>query len=88
MSAYCGCGVEAVVQWRRRLPEAGDDTEPVYACADHALSPAAASYVHEASCSGPGKGGACGCPPPAEVEFPFVPDDPERPPVRRLPPGW
>lgn len=85
------CPAEAVVQWRR-LSGAKDsiDTEPVYACADHALSPDAASYVHKATCSGPGKDGACACPAPAAPEFPFVdPDaDPEAPSARRLPPGW
>ncbi|MEU9002587.1 hypothetical protein [Streptomyces sp. NPDC048551] len=63
-----------------------DATVPVYACVSHALSPDAAAYVHEATCAGPQKGGGCGCPPPAEPEFPFEPV--EEQPARQLPPGW
>ncbi|MEU4947734.1 hypothetical protein [Streptomyces lavendulae] len=62
-----------------------DATVPVYACAAHALPPELAAQVHEATCAGPGKGGACGCP-AAEPEFPFEPA--EEQPVRPLPPGW
>jgi hypothetical protein len=47
------CGAEAVVQWRRRTSDKAA-TEAVGGCADHALSPAAAGYVHEATCTGPG----------------------------------
>ncbi|MCX4780050.1 hypothetical protein [Streptomyces sp. NBC_01264] len=90
MSASCSCGVAAVVQWRQRADEKTTDTVPVFACPDHALSPEAAAYVHEAKCPGPGKNRGCTCPVPSVVEFPFeVPaDDPRRPPARRLPPGW
>jgi hypothetical protein len=85
MMSCSTCGVEAVVQWRRRADSRTDDTVPVYSCADHALSPEAAAFVHEAACGGPGKGGVCGCTPPP-VEFPF--SDAEEAPQRRLPPGW
>ncbi|MFG2617819.1 hypothetical protein ACGFXC_09320 [Streptomyces sp. NPDC048507] len=63
-----------------------DATVAVYACVDHALSPDAAAYVHEAACTGPRKGGTCGCPPPAEPEFPFEPAEEQQ--ARPLPPGW
>ncbi|WKV74214.1 hypothetical protein AW27_026285 [Streptomyces sp. PCS3-D2] len=81
------CGAEAVVQWRRRTPDKRA-TEPVGGCADHAMTPAAAGYVHEATCPGPGK--SCGCPAPATPEFPFTgnEDRPGGPPKRRMPPGW
>lgn len=89
MSATCKCGAAGVVQWRQWADEKGTATVPVYACPDHALSPEAAAYVHEAKCAGPRKGLGCACPVPA-VEFPFEApaDDPKRPPARRLPPGW
>ncbi|MFJ7269436.1 hypothetical protein ACIQV3_22790 [Streptomyces sp. NPDC099050] len=88
MRAACECGADAVVQWRRRASDKGDTTVAVYACADHALSPEAAAYVHESWCAGPGKDGDCSCPAPTEPEFPFIaPDDPKRP-RKRLPPGW
>ncbi|MFE2243917.1 hypothetical protein ACFXCU_30960 [Streptomyces virginiae] len=79
------CGAEAVVQWRRRLDK--KDTEPVGGCADHAMTPAAAGFVHEATCTGPGK--PCGCPAPDKPEFPFGDDDrPGGQPRKRKPPGW
>lgn len=82
----CACGAEAVVQWRRRLPgEKSKGTEPVYACADHALTLEAAGLVHEASCAGPGKNSMCSCT-PEPIEFPF--SDSHAPPKRRMPPGW
>ncbi|WP_328962979.1 hypothetical protein [Streptomyces virginiae] len=66
----------------------GEVTVPVYACVEHALSPEAAGYVHQAACTGPGKGGSCSCP-VAEPEFPFVPvEDPRGPAKKRLPAGW
>lgn len=80
------CGAEAVVQWRRRTSDKAA-VEPVGGCADHALTPAAAGYVHEAACSGPGK--SCGCPAPVKPEFPF--DDEDKPggrPRKRMPVGW
>lgn len=87
MSSCSTCGADAVVQWRRRAAEKDSGTVPVYGCADHALTPAAAGYVHQAECAGPSKG-ACACPVPA-VEFPFDPaDDPKHPQKRRLPAGW
>ncbi|MGW2580844.1 hypothetical protein ACWCYZ_05805 [Streptomyces virginiae] len=63
----------------------GEVTVPVYACVEHALSPEAAAFVHEAACTGPGKGGTCGCTPPLPA-FPF--SEAEEAPQRRLPPGW
>lgn len=84
----CECGVEAVVQWRRRTPDT-KATEPVGGCADHALTPAAAAHVHDATCTGPGKTGTCACPLSATVEFPFPGEDrPGSPPRKRMPPGW
>lgn len=68
------------------LPSTEDTTVPVYACADHALTPALAALVHQSACSGPDKNGVCNCtpePPPA-ADFP---EDPTRP-KRRLPKGW
>lgn len=82
------CGAEAVVQWRRLTPDE-TATEPVYGCADHALTPEAAGYTHRADCPGPGTNGTCPCPAPAEPEFPFTDEDQaaaEDP--RRMPPGW
>lgn len=92
----CKCGQPAVVQWKRRpLPEEADRRSggapdptafiPVYACADHALTPTAAALTHQASCSGPGKNNACDCTP--EPVAPDFPNDPAKP-KRRLPPGW
>ncbi|MGW5852079.1 hypothetical protein ACWFQ8_29735 [Streptomyces sp. NPDC055254] len=84
----CRCGAEAVVQWRRRRPNS-QDTEPVYACMDHALVPEAAGYVHAADCTGPDKNGACRCPAPGTPEFPFTEEDhPGGPPRKRKPPRW
>lgn len=93
MSTCAVCPADAVVQWRRLLAaKDGGDTEPVFACADHAMSPEAASHVHQVECPGPGKDGNCPCPAPAEIEFPFVDpeadSDPQGSPERRLPPGW
>ncbi|MFE3577836.1 hypothetical protein [Streptomyces vinaceus] len=68
------------------LPSAADTTVPVYACADHALTPALACLVHRSACSGPDKAGACDCTPePAPVAD--FPEDPTKP-KRRLPKGW
>jgi hypothetical protein len=88
----CKCGLPAVVQWKRRptpaeakgAPDSGSYT-PVYACADHALTPAAAALMHLATCTGPGKNAACDCTP--EAPAPDFPDDPAKP-KKRLPPGW
>ncbi|MFI5831095.1 hypothetical protein ACIA6C_28240 [Streptomyces sp. NPDC051578] len=93
----CKCGQAAVVQWKRRpfpdeasrLVERAPDTSafiPVYACADHALTPAAAALTHQASCTGPGKTAACDCTPEQEP-VPDFPGDPAKP-KKRLPPGW
>jgi hypothetical protein len=87
MKSCSTCGGPAVVQWQRRTDTSPDDTVPVYACADHALSPEAAAFVHEAGCPGPGKGGTCPCTPP-EPEFPFTDEGQAAEPARRLPPGW
>lgn len=87
MTSNCStCGAAAVVQWRRLADGQGETTLPVYGCTEHALTPEAAAYVHEASCSGPG---SCGCPVPA-TEFPFESDvtDPQGSAEERLPPGW
>lgn len=82
------CGAVAVVQWRRLVPDS-TDTGPVGGCAEHALVPAAAGYVHQADCPGPGKNGTCPCPPPAEPEFVFGDEDQAAAELpRRLPPGW
>lgn len=81
------CGAEAVVQWRRLVPDS-TDTEPVGGCAEHALAPAAAGYTHQAACPGPSKDSTCPCPPPAEVEFPFTDEDQAAELPRRMPPGW
>ena len=78
------CGADAVVQWRRRTPDK-KSTEPVAACPDHALTPEAAAQVHEAECSGPGKDGACKCP-PAPPEFLMSDEDTQ--PKKRKPPRW
>ncbi|MFD7093404.1 hypothetical protein [Streptomyces xanthophaeus] len=78
------CTAEAVVQWQRLLPGKDvTDTEPVYACADHSLTPEAAAYAHRAECTGPGKGGACSCPAPS-IKHPF----PGPGNGKRLPPRW
>ncbi|MEV6580284.1 hypothetical protein AB0M92_19200 [Streptomyces sp. NPDC051582] len=63
-----------------------DSTIPVYACADHALTPALASLVHQAACAGPDKNGTCPCTPEPAPAADF-PDDPTKP-KRRLPKGW
>lgn len=92
----CKCGQPAAVQWKRRLTAAEassggrgavDPTAyiPVYACADHALTPAAAALTHQATCTGPGKNSACDCTPEPAVQD--YPDDPGKP-KKRLPPGW
>ncbi|MEU8839917.1 hypothetical protein AB0D97_12420 [Streptomyces roseus] len=96
----CTCGEPASVQWKRRptLAEAdqlshgadpGDSYIPVYACADHALTPDAAVLMHQAVCSGPGKTAACDCTPEPLPE-PDLEGDPSKPadPERPLPPGW
>lgn len=82
MTACTACGADAVVQWRRRAAATGEDTVPVYGCADHALAPDAAALVHEAACSGPGKNGTCSCTP--KKDAPVF----ETPRGRRMPPGW
>ncbi|WP_405710126.1 hypothetical protein OG264_16135 [Streptomyces xanthophaeus] len=87
MIACRTCGARAVVQWARRLPGDTTSTEPVYACAAHALTPECAGYVHDATCTGPSKDGACSCPAPAAPEFPFSEDDASVPKTE-MPPGW
>lgn len=66
------------------LPTVEDSFVAVYACADHAISADSAALVHQASCAGPGKGGACDCTPEQPIGDMFP--DPESP--SRLPPGW
>nr|WSX48898.1 hypothetical protein OG409_08010 [Streptomyces sp. NBC_00974] len=84
MIALCGtCGAAAVVQWRRSKGKT-NDTEPVFGCADHALTPDLATQLHEGSCTGPGKAGICSCKPRQD----FDRFDTPKGPARRLPPGW
>jgi hypothetical protein len=81
------CGVDAVVQWRRRSAADPTHTDAVYACAVHAITLDLAAHVHQVGCTAPdpGRVPVCGCTPE-----PLPPPDPVplNNPTTTLSTGW